>query len=93
VQLKAWRVRETKGAIGFIAQRELLIQVAALLPEGTAVVLMGDRFYGSPELIALCRSPYIGDPLLAHRDQRRSDPSDFAADGSLLSPAISFDSI
>ncbi len=52
----AWRVRETKGAIGFVAQRELLIQVAALLPEGTAVVLMGDRFYGSPELIALCRS-------------------------------------
>ncbi len=52
----AWRVRQTKGAIGFVAQRELLIQVAALLPEGTAVVLMGDRFYGSPELIALCRS-------------------------------------
>ncbi len=52
----AWRVRETKGAIGFVAQRELLIQVAALLPEGTVVVLMGDRFYGPPELIALCRS-------------------------------------
>ena len=52
----AWRVRQTKGAIGFVAQRELLIQVAALLPEGTAVVLIGDRFYGSPELIALCRS-------------------------------------
>ena len=43
----AWRVRETKGAIGFVVQRELLTQVAALLPEGTAVVLMGDRFYGS----------------------------------------------
>ncbi len=52
----AWRVRETKGAIGFVAQRELLIQVAALLPEGLGVVLMGDRFYGSLELIALCRS-------------------------------------
>lgn len=52
----AWRVRETKGAIGFAVQRELLTQVAALLPEGLGVVLMGDRFYGSPELIALCRS-------------------------------------
>jgi hypothetical protein len=52
----AWRVCQTKGAIGFAVQQELLRQVAALLPEGLAVVLMGDRFYGSPELIALCRA-------------------------------------
>jgi hypothetical protein len=52
----AWRVCQTKGAIGFAVQRALLAQVAGLLPEGLAVVLMGDRFYGSPELIALCRA-------------------------------------
>lgn len=52
----AWRVRQTKGAIGFAVQRELLVTVAAVLPDGADVVLMGDRFYGSPELIALCRS-------------------------------------
>ena len=51
----AWRVRETKGAMGFAVQRELLDQVSRLLPEGLRVVLMGDRFYGSPELIGLCR--------------------------------------
>lgn len=32
------------------------VTVAAMLPDGADVVLMGDRFYGSPELIALCGS-------------------------------------
>ncbi len=52
----AWRVRETHGAIGFAEQREALEAVLAMLPEGGAPVLMGDRFYGSPELIAWCRA-------------------------------------
>src|SRR4051795_5214251 len=51
----AWRVRETRGGIGFIEQQELLTVVASWLPAGTRIVLMGDRFYGSPDLIALCR--------------------------------------
>jgi hypothetical protein len=51
----AWRVKQTHGAIGFAEQREALEAVAALLPEGIRPVLMGDRFYGSPELIAWCR--------------------------------------
>jgi hypothetical protein len=51
----AWRVRETRGSIGFIEQQELLTVVASWLPAGTRIVLMGDRFYGSPDLIALCR--------------------------------------
>src|SRR3954452_1902510 len=52
----AWRVRETRGAIGFAEQRELIARVAAWLPAGGGVVLMGDRFYGTPDLIALCRA-------------------------------------
>lgn len=52
----AWRVRATQGAIGFAEQRELLTRVAAWLPAGGQVVLMGDRFYGTPDLIALCRA-------------------------------------
>jgi len=52
----AWRVRETRGSIGFVEQRELLTLVAGWLPAGARVVLMGDRFYGSPDLIALCRA-------------------------------------
>ena len=50
----AWRVEETAGAIGFPEQRLALEAVARLLPVGTRPVLMGDRFYGSPDLIAWC---------------------------------------
>lgn len=52
----AWRVKETEGAIGFAEQRAALETAVALLPEGAKVVLMGDRFYGSPDLIGWCRS-------------------------------------
>jgi hypothetical protein len=51
----AWRVKKTQGAIGFREQRAALATVAALLPEGVRPTLMGDRFYGSPALIAWCR--------------------------------------
>jgi hypothetical protein len=52
----AWRVKETSGAIGFAEQREALQAAARLLPAGAQPVLLGDRFYGSPDLIAWCRS-------------------------------------
>ena len=52
----AWRVRRTEGAIGFEEQRAALDAVARLLPEGVRSVLMGDRFYGAPALIAWCRA-------------------------------------
>src|SRR4051794_41831882 len=52
----AWRVKATEGAIGFPEQREALEAASRLLPEGIRPVLMGDRFYGSPELIAWCRA-------------------------------------
>jgi hypothetical protein len=50
----AWRVKETEGAIGFAEQKAALEVARRLLPEGARVVLMGDRFYGSPDLIAWC---------------------------------------
>jgi hypothetical protein len=52
----AWRVEATEGAIGFPEQREAPEAVAALLPAGARPVLMGDRFYGTPDLIAWCRA-------------------------------------
>ena len=52
----AWRVKETQGAIGFAEQRKVLEAVLAMLPKGVTPVLMGDRFYGSPDLIAWCRA-------------------------------------
>src|SRR4051794_13186357 len=48
-----WRVKETQGAIGFAEQRAALQAVARLLPPGIRPVLIGDRFYGSPDLIGL----------------------------------------
>jgi hypothetical protein len=47
-------VKETQGAIGFAEQREALQAVARLLPPGIRPVLIGDRFYGSPDLIGWC---------------------------------------
>lgn len=49
-----WLVRKTAGAIGFAEQVILLERIAGWLPEGVTPVLMGDRFYGSPDLIAWC---------------------------------------
>jgi len=52
----AWRVEETEGAIGFGVQKGLLDTVVAWLPEEARVRLLGDRFYGTPALIAHCQS-------------------------------------
>ena len=66
----AWRVRETQGSIGFAEQRDLIAGVADWLPPaGGKVVLMGDRFYGTPDLIALCRALGWGWRLRLKRDR------------------------
>ena len=52
----AWRVEETPGPIGFAVQQQLLDTVAAWLPEAARVRLLGDRFYGTPALIAHCQA-------------------------------------
>src|SRR4051794_31638800 len=51
----AWRVEETDGAIGFEIQRSLLGAVAPWLPEQAKVRLLGDRFYGTADLIGWCQ--------------------------------------
>src|SRR4051794_15332601 len=50
----AWRVAETEGAIGFATQQELLEVVAGWLSVEQAVILLADRFYGTPEMICWC---------------------------------------
>jgi hypothetical protein len=52
----AWRLKKTQGAIGFDVQRQALEAVAAQLPDKARVMLMGDRFYGSPALIEWCHA-------------------------------------
>src|SRR5215203_5762288 len=64
----AWRVKKTQGAIGFREQRDALATVAALLPEGVRPTLLGDRFYGSPALIAWCRDHGWGWRLRCKQD-------------------------
>jgi hypothetical protein len=48
----AWRIKETRGGIGFDTQEPLLDAAAGMMPEGAAVLLAADRFYGTPALIA-----------------------------------------
>lgn len=50
----AWRVEQTAGPIGLAQQLALLGLLAAWLPEGAGVVVLADRFYGTPGLVAAC---------------------------------------
>ncbi len=52
----AWRVEATQGGIGFEVQKQLLEVVADWLPESSKACLMGDRFYGTPDLIGWCKA-------------------------------------
>jgi hypothetical protein len=52
----AWKVSQTRGAIGFEIQEKLLDAVLGMIPEGSSVVLAGDRFYGTAALIGWCQS-------------------------------------
>jgi len=56
----AWHMKKTQGAIGFGEQKNVLEAVAKLLPQDARVVLMGDRFYGSPALTGWCRHQGLG---------------------------------
>lgn len=51
-----WRVRSTQGNIGFAVQRELLDSIRAWLPASVSVMLAGDRFYGTAQLIGWCQA-------------------------------------
>ena len=49
-----WRVEQTAGPIGLPQQRALLDLLADWLPEGAKVLVLADRFYGTPGLVAAC---------------------------------------
>ncbi len=50
-----WIVKETKGGIGFSEQKPLLEVVRSWLPERCRIMLAGDRFYGTAELVGWCQ--------------------------------------
>src|SRR3954462_2694056 len=51
----AWRGEATEGAIGFEIQKALLDAVAPWVPPSASVTLLGDRFYGTADLIGWCQ--------------------------------------
>lgn len=50
-----WIVKETKGGIGFSEQKALLEVILGWLPEGCRIMLAGDRFYGTADLVGWCQ--------------------------------------
>ena len=50
-----WRVRKGQGNIGSNICEELPEKIRSILPEGSRVLLLGDRFYGQTPLIVFCR--------------------------------------
>jgi hypothetical protein len=51
----AWKVVETRGAIGFEGQETLLMSVLKMIPEGSSIFLAADRFYGTQSLVKWCK--------------------------------------
>ena len=71
----AWRVPETEGAIGFATQQALLEVVAGWLSVGQPVILLADRFYGTPELISWW-AMRVGLSVAPQRQPRRPTGDD-----------------
>jgi hypothetical protein len=51
-----WHVETVKGNIGFDEQKNILDAVSAWIPQESSVVIMGDRFFGTTELIVYCKN-------------------------------------
>lgn len=51
----AWKVKKTKGEIGFDEQEQLLNAVTKMMPENADILLAADRFYGTSALINWCQ--------------------------------------
>lgn len=50
-----WKAKQTHGNIDFEEQKELLDEFAQWIPTGCRIILLGDRFFGTADLIAYCR--------------------------------------
>src|SRR5512143_686075 len=77
----AWRVEATDGAIGFEVQKALLEAVAPWIPAGAAVRLMGDRFYGTADLIGWCQERTWGNRLRQKGNLNVVDGTDVTTTG------------
>jgi Transposase DDE domain len=77
----AWRVEMTDGAIGFAVQKALLQAVVPWIPAGAAVRLMGDRFYGTADLISWCQERNWGYRLRLKGNLKLVDGTDVMTTG------------
>jgi hypothetical protein len=77
----AWRVETTDGAIGFAVQKALLEAVIPWIPAGAAVRLMGDRFYGTADLISWCQERNWGYRLRLKGNLKVVDGTDVTTTG------------
>lgn len=50
-----WKAKQTNGNIEFEEQKELLDELSRWIPQSCSVILLGDRFFGTADLIAYCR--------------------------------------
>ena len=77
----AWRVETTDGASGFAVQKALLEAVVPWLRAGAAVRLMGDRFYGTADLISWCQERNWGYRLRLKGNLKVVDGTDVTTTG------------
>jgi hypothetical protein len=50
-----WRVKKTKGNIPIKDYVPLLERLKTCVPDGVKVMILADRFFGSPELVSACQ--------------------------------------
>ncbi len=65
-----WSVKTTKGNIAIKDYVPLLQRLKNCVPEGAGVLVLADRFFGSPELISACQTHGFS---LQNSPERQSD--------------------
>lgn len=85
-----WKVVETGGGIGFDVQKPLLDLALQHLPSDVNVVLMGDRFYGTPALIDWCQQAHWGYRLRLRRNLHLQHEGGLLISGELLAQGMPF---
>lgn len=86
----AWHVEETAGPIGFKNQKTLLDRVLPWVPQGAPVILMGDRFYGSPDLIVWCQDQGWDYRLRLKGKLKIYDPNGLTTTGACAKNRVHF---
>jgi hypothetical protein len=85
-----WKIVETSGGIGFDVQESLLDVANVHLPDGVAVMLMGDRFYGTSALVQWCHNAGWAYRLRLRKNLNLSHDGGLLVTGELLAQGVPF---